>query len=128
MRGLHYEIDDYLVRLYGNDSRGHLTRIADKEILLYSGGKMVGHATFAKEGHKTGDSHVYQGVIYLHATTSQYDAVIDLLRNEKPVYIGWYPKPDATEENDGDAYFATSGEPPQEAKCKPEKGKGNEEM
>jgi len=41
--------------------------------------------------------------------------VIDLLRNEKPVYIGWYPKPDAKEEDDGDAYFATSGEPPGEA-------------
>lgn len=110
MRELHYEIDRYLVRLYGNDSRGHLTRIDDKEILVYSGGKLVGHATFAKEGQRTGDSHVYQGVIYLRAPASQYDAVIDLLRNEKSVFIGWYPKPDAKEENDGDAYFSTSGE------------------
>ena len=60
MRELHYEIDSYLVRLYGNDSQGHLTRIDDKEILVYSGGKLVGHATFAKEGQRTGDSHVYK--------------------------------------------------------------------
>jgi len=121
MAEMHYKIDDYLVRLYGNDTKGQLTRVADKEILLYSEGKLVGHATFAKEGHMTGDSHVYQDVIYLHAPTSQYDAVIDLLRNEKPVYIGWYPKPDAREESDGDAYFATSGEPPSEAECFPKR-------
>lgn len=114
-----YKIDNYLVRLYGNDTKGQVTREADKEILVYSEGKLVGHATFAKEGHVTGDSHVYQGVIYLCAPTSQYETVIDLLRNEKPVYIGWYPKPDAKEENDGDAYFATSGEPPQEGGCLP---------
>jgi hypothetical protein len=121
MAEMHYKIDNYLVRLYGNDTKGQVTREADKEILVYSGGKLVGHATFAKEGHVTGDSHVYQGVIYLRAPTSQYDAVIDLLRNEKPVYIGWFPKPDAKEENDGDAYFETSGEPPQEGGCIPNK-------
>ena len=121
MPEMHHEIDSYLVRLYGNDTKGQVTRIADKEILVYSGGKLVGHAIFAKEGHVTGDSHVYHGVIYLRAPTSQYDAEIDLLRNEKPVYIGWYPKPDAKEESDGDAYFATSGEPPQEGGCLPKK-------
>jgi len=89
--------------------------------LLYSDGKLVGHATFSKEGHSIGDSHVYQDVIYLRAPASQYDAVIDLLRNEKPVYIGWYPKPDAKEEDDGDAYFATSGEPPGESEFFPKK-------
>lgn len=119
MAEMHYKIDNYLVRLYGNDTKGHVTRIADREILLYSEGKLVGHATFAKEGHVTGDSHVYQDVIYLRAPTSQYKAVIDLLRNEKSVYIGWYPKPDAKEESDGDAYFATSGEPPQGGGCLP---------
>jgi len=115
MAEMHYKIDNYLVRLFGNDARGQVTRIADREILLYSDGRLVGHATFSKEGHNIGDSHVYQDVIYLRAPASQYDAVIDLLRNEKPVYIGWYPKPDAKEEDDGDAYFATSGEPPGEA-------------
>ncbi len=121
MKEMHFKIDNYIVRLYGNDSRGQVTRIADKEILLYSDGKLVGHATFSKEGHNIGDSHVSQGVIYLRAPTSQYDAVVDLLRNEKPVYIGWYPKPDAKEEGDGDAYIATSGEPLHEAERFPEK-------
>lgn len=121
MTEIHYKIDNYLIRLFGNDSRGQVTRIADKEILLYSNGKLVGHATFSKEGHNIGDSHVSQDVIYLRAPTSQYDAVVDLLRNEKPVYIGWYPKPDAKEEGDGDAYFATSREPLHETERFPEK-------
>jgi hypothetical protein len=116
---LHHKIDNYLVRLYGNDTKGRLTRIDDKEILLYSDGKLVGHASFAKEGNKTGDSHVYQDVIYFRAPSSQFPQVIDLLRNEDPVYIGWYPKADAAEEGDGDAYFATSGEPPDEEVCYP---------
>jgi len=114
MPELHHKIDKYLVRLYGNDTKGRLTRIDDKEILLYSKGKLVGHASFAKEGNKTGDSHVYQDVVYFRAPSSQYPQVIDLLRNENSVYIGWYPKPDSTEEGDGDAYFATSGETPDE--------------
>lgn len=121
MAEMHYKIDNYLVRLFGNDARGQVTRIADREILLYSDGKLVGHATFSKEGHNIGDSHVNQGIIYLRAPASQYEAVIDLLRNEKPAYIGWYPKPDAEEEGDGDAYIATSGEPPHETECFPEK-------
>jgi len=119
MPELHHKIDKYLVRLYGNDTKGRLTRIDDKEILLYSEGKLVGHASFAKEGNKTGDSHVYQDVVYFRAPSSQYPQVIDLLRNENPVYIGWYPKADSTEEDDGDAYFATSGEPPDEEVCYP---------
>ena len=83
MPELHHKIDNYLVRLYGNDTKGRLTRIDDKEILLYAGGKLVGHASFAKEGNKTGDSHVYQDVVYFRAPSSQYPQVIDLLRNEK---------------------------------------------
>jgi hypothetical protein len=118
---MHYKIDNYLVRLYGNDTKGRLTRIDDKEILLYSDGKLIGHASFAKEGNKTGDSHVYQDVIYFRAPSSQYSQVIDLLRNEDPVYIGWYPKADSAEEADGDAYFATSGEPPDEEVWYPRK-------
>lgn len=121
MPELHYKIDNYLVRLYGNDARGRLTRIDDKEILLYSEGKLVGHASFAKEGNKTGDSHAFQDVIYFRSPSSQYTQVIDLLRNENPVYIGWYPKPDSAEEDDGDAYFATSGEPIREEEYYPKK-------
>jgi len=118
---LHQKIDNYLVRLYGNDTKGRLTRIDDKEILLYSDGKLIGHASFAKEGNKTGDSHVYQNVIYFRAPSSQYPQVIDLLRNENPVYIGWYPKADSAEEGDGDAYFANSGELPDDEVCYPRK-------
>jgi len=54
MAEMHYKIDNYLVRLFGNDARGQVTRIADREILLYSDGKLVGHATFSKEGHSIG--------------------------------------------------------------------------
>jgi hypothetical protein len=33
---------------------------------------------------------------------------IDLLRNEKDVFIAWKPASDPREENDGDAYFHTA--------------------
>jgi len=33
---------------------------------------------------------------------------IDLLRNEKAVFIAWKPISDPREENDGDAYFYTA--------------------
>lgn len=104
-------IDKYSVQLYANDLRGSMTRWADKVIYLYSGNQLVANAYFAREGTSAPDATFSGGVIYYHAPGSQYAPVIDMLRNEKPVYIAWTPHADSTEPNDGDAYLFTGQEP-----------------
>ena len=104
-------VDKYSVQLYANDLRGSLTRWADKVVYMYSGGQNVGIAFFAREGASAPDAAFSGGVIYYHAPGSQYGPVIDILRNEKPVYISWVPHTDSTEPNDGDAYLYTGQEP-----------------
>jgi len=82
-----FKIDSYSVQLYAVDRKGGRTRWGDKTILLYSGGR----------------------VYFAHA--SQYAAVMDLLRNEKSVYISWKPVSDPKEPQDGDAFFHTDSKP-----------------
>lgn len=106
-----YKIDKYIVRIYANDLRGNLTRWATKEIYLYSGGQEVATAYFAAGALSAPDATIQNGYINFHAPAEQYAPVIDLLRNEKPVYIAWEPRSDDTEANDGDAYFLTEQEP-----------------
>lgn len=104
-------IDEYSVQVYANDLRGNLTRWAAGVIYLYSSGSHVGTAYFAREGY-TGPDAVYSGgKIYFHAQSEQYERVLDLLRNEKPVYLRWRPHSDTGESNDGNAYFYTGREP-----------------
>ena len=106
-----HKIDEYLVQVYATDLRGNLTRWAARVIYLYSAGKNVGTAYFAREGARAPDAVYSGGKIYYHAQGEQYGPVIDILRNEKPVYLAWRPHADAREPNDGDAYFYTRREP-----------------
>jgi len=105
-----YKIDSYAARIYANDLRGSLTRWAAAELTLYSGGKTVGLAYFARNGENAPDCVLSGEVIYFHAQGEQYERILDLLRNESPVYLAWVPKADSTEANDGDAYFYTGSE------------------
>jgi len=106
-----YKIDKYTIQLYANDLRGNLTRWATRVIYLYSGRKHVASAYFAREGANAPDAQFSDGHIYFHAQGEQYGPVIDLLRNEKPVYIAWESRSDDIEQNDGDAYFYCGQEP-----------------
>jgi hypothetical protein len=80
-----YRIDAYCVKIYGRDSKGRRTRWGDRMIELYFS----------------------DGKIFYFAESDQFADVLDLLRNEKPVYIAWQPVHDPKEPNDGDAYFYT---------------------
>ena len=104
-------IDEYSVQVYANDLRGSRTRWASTVIYLYSSGSHVGTAYFARDGHTAGDAVYSGGKIYYHAQGEQYERVMDILRNEKPVYLRWRSQSDSTETNDGDAYFYTGREP-----------------
>ena len=105
-----FKIDSYCVQLYAIDRKGGRTRWGDKIILLYSGGREVAQAVFAGEGSNPPEPYFSAGKIYYFAPASMYGAVIDLLRNEKTVYIAWKPVSDPKEARDGDAYFYTGEE------------------
>jgi hypothetical protein len=102
-----FKIDSYSVQIFGTDSKGRRTRWGDKVIRLYSNDNEAAQAVFAKTGHEIPEPYFSAGKIYYFAESDQFPAVIDLLRNERPVYIVWEPVHDPKEPNDGDAYFET---------------------
>ncbi len=105
-----FKIDSYCVQLYAIDKKGGRTRWGDKTILLYSGGRLVAQAVFAEEGFNPPEPYFSGGIIHYFSQASMYEAVIDLLRNEKTVHIAWKPVSDPKEPRDGDAYFYTGEE------------------
>jgi len=105
MKDTSYKIEDFSVEIYAKDMKGGRTRWADKIIRLYSQGREVGQAVFAQEKTKAPEPYLSGDVIYYFAESTQFPAVMDLLRNEKNVYIGWKPVFDPKEPNDGDALF-----------------------
>ncbi|MFB0566064.1 MAG: hypothetical protein ACETWK_10365 [Candidatus Aminicenantaceae bacterium] len=117
-----FRIDSYSVYVYAKDMKGGRTRWGDKLIFLYSGGKQVAQAVFAREGFKAPEPYFSGGKIYYFAQAYQYEAVVDLLRNEKFVYIAWKPVADPKEPQDGDAYFYSGTEPQGEMEQQGAKG------
>ncbi len=102
-----YVIDRYAIEIFSIDKRGKRTRWGDKMIKLYSKGKNVGQALFAAEGESPPEPYYAEEKIYYFAPCSQYQVVLDLLRNVNPVYFAWRPINDPKEVNDGDAVFYT---------------------
>ena len=102
-----YKIDSYCVKIFGNDSKGSRTRWGDRCIHLYSEGKEIAQAVFAKPGHEVPEPYFSEGKIYYFAGGDQFADVLNLLRQDNPVYIAWEPIHDPKEPEDGDAYFFT---------------------
>lgn len=107
MKATEYKVDSYAVEIYASDLKGARTRWGHKLVRLYSGGNEVAQAVFAREGEKVPESYISGGKIYYFAPENQYADVLDLLRNEKPVYVVWQPISDPKEPNDGDAIIRT---------------------
>jgi hypothetical protein len=102
-----FKIDSYFVKIFGNDSKGSRTRWGDRCIHLYSEGKEVAQAVFAKHGQEVPEPYFSGGKIYYFAGGDQFADVLNLLRHEDPVYIAWEPVHDPKEPEDGDAFFST---------------------
>ena len=102
-----YAIDGYKIEIFSIDKRGKRTRWGDKVIILFSEGKEVGQAVFASEGERPPEPYCAEEKIYYFAPCTQYQVVLDLLRDTKPVYYAWRPVDDPKESNDGDAVFYT---------------------
>ena len=111
MRVKSFRIDSYSVQLYARDRKGDRVRWGDKVIYLYSGRNLVAQAVFSREGSDEPEPYFAGGKIFYFAQGEQYAAVLDLLRNEKPVHIAWKPIADPKERRDGDAFFHTGEEP-----------------
>jgi len=105
-----YRIDAYSIKIFGKDSKGRRTRWGDRMIQMYSGGKVIAQAVFARPKHDAPEPYFSEGKIFYFADSDQFSDVLHLLRNEKPVYIAWEPVHDPKEPNDGDAYFYTVAE------------------
>ena len=110
-----HKIDSYKIKIFGNDQLGNDTRWGTKIIELYSGTTNVATAYFARRGASAGDSSASSGQIIFIAPEEQYAPVIDLLRNELPVFISWVPHNDSKEPHDGNAFFHSAKEPVGEA-------------
>lgn len=100
-----FKIDSYVIKIFGNDSKGDRTRWSDRVINLFNEGKEIAQAVFAKPGHEIPEPYFSEGKIYYFAGSDQFADVLNLLRNEKLVYIVWEPVHDPKEPDDGDAYF-----------------------
>lgn len=102
-----YQIDAFQIEIYSVDRKGGRTRWGDRKIRLFSRGKEVAQAVFAKCGEKCPEPYFAEGKIFYFASSSQYPDVLDLLRHENPVFICWNPVHDPKESQDGDAFFTT---------------------
>lgn len=88
-------IKGYSVSFYGGakNVNGHLYRavihLFEKKASSYLG------CAYFHRNLKTmpkGDSQKANGVVYLHFTEDQYEKVLDILRNESPVYLNFVGK------------------------------------
>jgi hypothetical protein len=114
MKVIRYKIDDYSIQIFASDKKGKRVRWGDRLIFLYSEGKCIAQATFSCEDSKCPEPFCADNIIYYFAPGYQYASVIDLIRNETPVYIAWKPISDPKEPGDGDAYFHTAPIPEHE--------------
>lgn len=100
-----YRIDDYTIEIFASDLKGARTRWGQNIIHLFSEGKEVAQAVFAREGEDVPEPYLSGDKIFYSAPWHLYGDILDLLRNEKPVYIVWKPVSDPKEPGDGDAFF-----------------------
>ena len=90
-----YAIDGYALRLWSSRSTTNLSPgTAVSGIYLYEGNKYRGYVYFFPDGTSLA-APVYDstnGRVFLHFNLSQFHSTMDLLRNEKPIYL-YYVSP-----------------------------------
>jgi hypothetical protein len=97
------KVKHYAVRIHGgphgsgDGSRASIHLFDEKK-------RMVGHLSFMDSGVDLAPDRKDGNVIYLALPSSQLKDVMDLLRNEGPIYVDW-------QEKLKNAYLGTSQEP-----------------
>ena len=86
-----YKIDEYAIRVWSSRSTTSLGR-AVAGIYLYEGGKYRGHVYFFPDGTTLDPSvhHTATGLILHNFNLCQFHAVMEMLRNEKPIYLYYF--------------------------------------
>jgi hypothetical protein len=85
-----YKIDTYHVRLWSSRPTTELNPgIAVAGIYLYEAGTYRGYAYFYPDGTPLAPAVIdaVNGAIYVHFNLSQLTAVLQLLREERPIYL-----------------------------------------
>jgi hypothetical protein len=79
------EVKEYHILFYGGPE-GYQTNRA--QIALYdSGGKTVAYVRFNDPGMTFENDYESGGIIRMHLPSTMFENVLDVLRNEKPVYV-----------------------------------------
>ena len=99
---LYYAPTDYRVLIPGLEAWGYGERAC---IYLRQETEPVGSIVFYKEGHDIPDDEVSEsGSIHMHLPFNMFEAVLDILRNEKPIKFEYNVLEDM-------AFFGTDWEP-----------------
>lgn len=94
------EVKDYHILVYGSPEGYQTNR---SQITLYdSGSKVVAYVRFNDPGMAFENDYDSGGIIRMHLPSAMFDNVLDVLRNEKPVYIAFLQ---------GRGFLSTSKEP-----------------
>lgn len=95
-----YTINSYSLLFYGSPS-GYQTNRAQIQ-LTDTNGKVCAWIRFNDPGQFFENDYVNHGIIHMHLPSTMFEGVLDVLRNEKPVYIYFTA---------GRAFLGTSAEP-----------------
>jgi hypothetical protein len=85
-----YKIDAYALRLWSSRPTTNLTpRVAVAGIHLYEGTRYRGHAYFYPDGTPLRSSSYdsTREMIFTYYNLSQFHAVLEIMRTEKPIYL-----------------------------------------
>jgi hypothetical protein len=88
-----YNIDQYAIRMWSSRPTTNLSPgTAVAGIYLYEGNTYRGYIYFFPDGTALAPPvfDAGQGRVFLHYNLSQYDATVNILRTERPLYIYYF--------------------------------------
>jgi hypothetical protein len=82
---MHIEVKSYQIYFFGGPDG--LLKNRSKIALRGSDGKIIAHINFNDSNMKFEKDSDSDGLIKMHLPSIMFDNIVDVLRNEKPVYI-----------------------------------------
>lgn len=85
------EIKNYAVRFHGGP-KGSGTDIRAQIHLFDTTNRMIGWVSFYDRGYDLPEDEKTEDHLVVSMYTEVMQSVIDMLRNEEPIYLAWQPK------------------------------------
>ena len=82
---MHTEVKSYQIYFFGGPDG--LMKNRSKIALRGSDGKVLAHISFNDSDMKFENDSESEGIIKMHLPSTMFENIVDVLRNEKPVYI-----------------------------------------